>query len=315
VLRGGGDCCLLKLLLKVLFLSLFLFANEPITSIPLKIDINIKKADLGKELFFDTSLSRTNTISCSSCHLLTKGGVDNHKFSIGVDGRIGNINTPTVFNSRYNFVQFWNGKVKDLKEQIYGSITNPVEMDMNFEELIKKLKETSYLKKFNNIYKDGITKDNLADAIAEYEKSLITPNAPFDKYLRGDENAISKEAKNGYRLFKEQGCIACHHGINIGGNLYARFGVLRKTEDLKSNSKGRFEVIHDKRDEYFFKVPSLRNIELTYPYLHDGRIDNLEDAVKLMSNYQLGRTLTQKEIDDIVEFLKSLTGQLYEYNK
>jgi len=306
---------LLKLFLKVLSLSIFLFANEPIIPIPLKIDINIKKADLGKELFFDTSLSRTNTISCSSCHLLDKGGVDNRKLSIGVDGIIGNINTPTVFNSRYNFVQFWNGKAKDLKEQIYGPITNPLEMDMNLEELIEKLKKTSYLKKFNNIYKDGITKDNLADAIAEYEKSLITPNAPFDKYLRGDENAISKEAKNGYRIFKEQGCIACHHGINIGGNLYARFGVLRKTEDLKSNLKGRFEVTNDKRDEYFFKVPSLRNIELTYPYLHDGRIDNLEDAVKLMSNYQLGRTLTQEEIDDIVEFLKSLTGQLYEYNK
>jgi len=298
-----------------MFLSIFLFANEPITPIPLKIDINIKKADLGKELFFDISLSRTNTISCSSCHSLDKGGVDNRKLSIGVDERIGNINTPTVFNSRYNFVQLWSGKAKDLKEQVYEPITNPLEMDMNLEELIEKLKKSAYLKKFNNIYKDGITKDNLADAIAEYEKSLITPNAPFDKYLRGDENAISKDAKNGYRLFKEQGCIACHHGINIGGNLYARFGVLRKTEDLKSNSKGRFEVTNDKRDEYFFKVPTLRNIELTYPYLHDGRIDNLEDAVKLMSNYQLGRTLTQEEIDDIVEFLKSLTGQLYEYNK
>jgi len=306
---------LLKLFLKVVLLSIFLCANEPITSIPLKIDIDIKKADLGKELFFDTSLSRTNTISCSSCHLLNKGGADNRKFSIGVDGRIGNINTPTVFNSRYNFVQLWNGKAKDLKEQVYESITNPLEMDMNLQELIKKLKKTSYLKKFNSIYKDGITKDNLADAIAEYEKSLITPSAPFDKYLRGNENAISKKAKNGYKLFKEQGCIACHHGINIGGNLYARFGVLRKTEDLKGSSKGRFEVTNDKRDEYFFKVPSLRNIELTYPYLHDGRIDNLEDAVKLMSNYQLGRTLTQEEIDDIVEFLKSLTGQLYEYNK
>jgi len=306
---------LLKLFFEVLFLSIFLFANEPITPIPLKVDIDIKKSDLGKELFFDTSLSRTNTISCHSCHSLDKGGVDNLKFSIGVDGKVGNINTPTVFNSRYNFVQFWDGKAKDLKEQVYGPITNSFEMDMSIEKLIEKLEKTSYLEKFNNIYEDGITKDSIADAIAEYQKSLITPNAPFDKYLRGDENAISKKAKNGYRLFKEQGCIACHHGINIGGNLYSKFGVLKNKEDLIGNSKGRFEVTNDKRDEYFFKVPTLRNIELTYPYLHDGRFDSLEDTVKLMSNYQLGRMLSEEEINDIVEFLKSLTGQLYEYNK
>ncbi|WP_418186670.1 cytochrome-c peroxidase [Aliarcobacter lanthieri] len=210
----------------VIFFSIYLYSNEPIKPIPLEINLDINKVNLGKELFFDTSLSRTNTISCHSCHNLEQGGVDNLQFSIGVDGKIGNINTPTIFNSTFNFVQFWNGRAKNLKEQVHGPITNPVEMDISFEELIEKIRTTKYENKFKEIYQDGITKDNISDAIAEYEKSLITPNSPFDKYLRGDKNAISNKAKNGYKLFKEQGCIACHHGVNVGGNLYSKFGTL-----------------------------------------------------------------------------------------
>lgn len=294
----------------IFFINVLLFSTEPITPIPLKVDFDTKKAKLGKELFFDPILSKTNNVSCHSCHLFEQGGTDNLRFSVGVDGKMGNVNSPTVFNSVFNFSQFWDGRAKDLKEQAIGPITNPVEMDMTFAELITKLNKTSYVEKFKNVYEDGITEKNIIDAIAEYEKTLITPNAPFDMYLRGDENAVSEEVKKGYQLFKEQGCIACHHGINIGGNSYQKFGSL---VDVESDVKGRFDITNNKYDEYHFKVPTLRNIELTAPYLHDGRLDNLEETVKFMSYYQLGKSLTQEEINNIIAFLKSLTGQMYTY--
>jgi cytochrome c peroxidase len=285
-------------------------AKEPITPIPLDIKVDIKKANLGKELFFDTILSKDNTISCHSCHLLNKGGDDNSQFSLGIDNKRGNINAPTVLNSTFNFVLFWNGRAKNLQEQALGPITNPIEMGHSFEELITKLEKTKYKDKFNSIYKDGITSFNITDAIAEYEKTLITPNAPFDRYLRGEKNAISKETKEGYELFKNQGCIACHHGMNVGGNLYAKFGVISQ---LQSDSEGRFEVTKNELDKYYFKVPTLRNVELTAPYLHDGRIDNLEDVVKFMVHYQLGKSLSQEDVNKIVLFLKSLTGEIKNY--
>ncbi|WP_414144453.1 cytochrome-c peroxidase [Arcobacter sp.] len=285
-------------------------AKEPITPIPLEVKVDIKKANLGKELFFDTILSKDDTISCHSCHLLTQGGDDNLQFSLGIENKIGNLNAPTVLNSTFNFVLFWNGRAKNLQEQALGPITNPIEMGHSFEELIKKLEKTKYKDKFNAIYKDGITSFNITDAIAEYEKTLITPNAPFDRYLRGEKNAISKETKEGYELFKNQGCIACHHGMNVGGNLYAKFGVISQ---LQSDSEGRFEVTKNELDKYYFKVPTLRNVELTAPYLHDGRIDNLEDVVKFMAHYQLGKSLSQEDVNKIVLFLKSLTGEIKNY--
>ncbi len=285
-------------------------AKEPITPIPLEISVDTKKVSLGKELFFDTILSKDNTLSCHSCHLLTQGGDDNLQFSVGINGKIGNINAPTVLNSTFNFVQFWDGRAKNLQKQAIEPILNPIEMGHSFEELIKKLEKSSYKQKFDSIYKDGITPFNLTDAIAEYEKTLITPNAPFDRYLRGEKDAISNETKQGYELFKTQGCIACHHGVNVGGNLYAKFGVISQ---LQSDSKGRYEVTKNELDKYYFKVPTLRNIELTAPYLHDGRIDNLEDVVKFMAHYQLGKSLSQEDVDKIVLFLKSLTGNIKDY--
>lgn len=294
------------------FILGFLNAIEVITPIPLDVNIDVKKADLGKELFFDVRLSKDDTISCHSCHLLNQGGVDNKKLSDGVEGKLSIINTPTVFNSIFSFTQFWNGRSKNLHEQVFGPISDPNEMAMSFEELEIKLRKTDYLKKFFSIYKDGITINNIADAIVEYEKTLITPNSPFDKYLRGDETAISDKAKRGYQIFKEQGCIACHHGRNVGGNLYAKFGVVSEVE---TKSKGRYEVTKNEEDLYYFKVPSLRNIELTYPYLHDGRFETLEDTVKFMANYQLGKSLDKEQISDIISFLVSLTGELYNYEQ
>ena len=288
------------------FVVLFcLLYAEPITPIPKSIEYDIQKAKLGRELFFDTLLSADGTISCATCHDIMNGGDDGNKFSFGIDGKMGDINSPTVLNAVFNFRQFWNGMAKDLQEQASGPIENPIEMGNNFKNLIAKLKKTPYKTKFDSIYKDGITKQNITNAIAEYEKTLITPNAPFDRYLRGDDNAITKKQKDGYFLFKDKGCIACHHGINIGGNLYNKFGVVERVD---SKRLGRYEVTHNERDKYYFKVPTLRNIALTSPYLHDGRYETLDEVVKFMARYQLGKVITQDEIDKIVAFLNSLTA-------
>ncbi len=294
-----------------LFVFLLLFNTlcyaEPITPIPQTVEVNKQKVELGKKLFFDTILSADDTISCATCHDLQNGGDDGLKFSFGIEGKEGDINSPTVYNAVYNFRQFWNGSAKDLAHQTWGPIENPVEMGNTFKELVATLNQTFYKKEFSDIYSDGVTKDNIGDAIAEFEKTLITPNAPFDKYLRGDKSAISQKQKDGYELFKTKGCIACHHGINVGGNLYNKFGVMK---EVKSKRLGRYEVTKNEADKYYFKVPSLRNIALTAPYLHDGRYDKLEEVVKFMARYQLGRTVSQDEVDKIVSFLNSLSGEI-----
>lgn len=293
--------------LSIIFIFITGVFAEPITPLPAHVSVNEEKAALGKELYFDTILSANNTISCASCHDLDKGGDDGLSFSVGIDNKVGDINAPTVYNSAYNFRQFWNGRAKDLAEQAKGPIQNPVEMGNTFEKLVSKLNKTNYKNKFIRVYKNGITEDNIVDAIAEYEKTLITPNSPFDRYLRGDERAITQDQKDGYEIFKDKGCIACHHGINIGGNLYNKFGVM---EDTESKRKGRYEVTKNKDDLYYFKVPSLRNISKTAPYLHDGRYHNLSDVVKFMARFQLGRTISEEEVQKVVKFLKSLNGEI-----
>jgi cytochrome c peroxidase len=291
----------------IILFTLFGILNaEPIT--PLKLlDVDQKKVKLGKALFFDTILSADNTISCATCHDLENGGDDGLKFSFGINGQEGDINSPTVYNAAYNFRQFWNGRAKNLAHQAVVPIDNPIEMGNTFKNVISTLNKTKYKKQFNSIYDDGITKENIGDAIAEFEKTLITLNSPFDKYLLGDISAISEDAKDGYSLFKEKGCVACHHVINVGGNLYNKFGVMQNVE---SKRLGRFEVTGLESDKYYFKVPSLRNVEKTAPYLHDGRYNKLESTVKFMARYQLGRILTTKEVDNIVLFLKSLSGEI-----
>lgn len=282
-------------------------ATEPIDPIPEAVEVDAKKAALGKKLFFDTLLSKDNTISCASCHILQDGGDDNQRVSFGIKGQQGPINAPTVYNSVFNFRQFWDGRAADLQEQAMGPVENPVEMGNSFANLINTLEKTPYKQQFEALYKDGITKNNIADAIAEYEKTLITPNAPFDKYLKGDAYALTQEQKEGYELFKSKGCISCHHGRNIGGNMYNKFGVF---QDANSSHLGRYNVTHKKRDKYYFKVPSLRNVAKTAPYFHDGRTSNLRTAVYFMAKYQLGRKITPQEVDKIVAFLQSLNGEL-----
>lgn len=258
-------------------------------------------------LFNDTRLSIDDTVSCASCHILNDGGDDNKRVSDGVFGKKGNINSPTVFNAVFNFRQFWDGRANSLEEQVIGPIENPVEMGNSFEQLIPKLKLTEYNNKFLEIYEDGITKENIINAIAEFEKTLITPNSDFDRYLRGDETAINQNQKDGFILFRDKGCISCHHGVNIGGNMYNKFGVMI---DSNTTNLGKYNITKDVNDKYFFKVPSLRNIEKTAPYFHDGRTSSLSEAVKIMALYQLGRPINDDEIFKIVEFLKSLNGQL-----
>ena len=302
---------MLKLLLVLAFLLLNIYA-EPITPLKKIENLNPNKIALGKLLFSDTILSADNTVSCATCHNLNDGGDDNIKFSFGINSQEGDINSPTVYNSVYNFRQFWNGRAENLTEQAKAPIENPVEMGNSFENLIQTLKKTKYKALFNDIYQDGITEDNIADAIAEFEKTLVTLNSPFDKYLNGDIDAITQEQKEGYEVFKSKGCVSCHHGINVGGNLYNKFGLMK---DSTSKKLGRYEITKNEADKYYFKVPSLRNVEKTAPYLHDGRFSKLEDTVKFMAHYQLGRTITQDEVNKVVVFLNSLTGEIPEIVK
>ena len=286
--------------------SLYLYSKELITPIPLNIKYDHSKAKLGEKLFFDKRLSHDNTISCASCHFIEDGGDDNLEVSFGVDGKTGTRNSPTVLNAVYNTTQFWDGSAKDLQAQAKGPIHNPVEMNSNFQEVISKLKQDkNYKKQFLNIYKNGITGLNITDAISEFEKTLITPNSKFDKFLRGDKNILSEDELNGYKAFKEYGCISCHNGVNIGGNLMQKIGLI---EEYKTIDLGKYNITKNEDDKFYFKVPSLRNIELTAPYFHNGKVETLEEAVNKMVSFQIGFLIEEKEIINIVKFLKTLTG-------
>lgn len=298
--------------LTTLFLISGMAADDTmLRPLPPSVPIDPAKAALGKKLFFDTILSVDDTVSCATCHILPDGGDDNLPVSFGVKGRKGSVNSPTVLNALFNFRQFWDGRAKDLREQAEGPVENPVEMANTFENLVATLKtKPEYRKLFARAYPErGITKFTITDAIAEYEKTLITPNAPIDCYLRGDADALTPQQKAGYELFKSKGCISCHQGRNIGGNMYNKFGIF---QDANSTNPGRYTLTHDPRDKYYFKVPSLRNVAETAPYFHDGRTSSLTEAVYFMSEHQLGRKITPQEVERIVAFLHALSGQLPE---
>jgi len=302
-----------KIAIVATIISLSANATNLIEPIPTDTSLNQAKVELGKRLFSDPILSKDSTISCATCHILNDGGDDNLKFSYGIDGKEGNINAPTVYNARFNFRQFWDGRAKNLKEQAKGPIENPVEMGHTLNGAARALKKDKiYREQFLEIYKDGITIDNLVDAIAEYEKALVTPDSRFDLHLKGDKDAINKEEERGYRLFISKGCIICHHGVNVGGNMYNKFGIFKEPD---STNLGRYNITKKDEDRYVFKVPSLRNIEKTSPYMHSGDIKTLRRAVMIMAQYQLGREMKRDEIDAIVSFLKTLTGKIPEIAK
>ncbi|MCC5813427.1 MAG: cytochrome-c peroxidase [Leptospira sp.] len=273
---------------------------------------NEERISLGKKLYFDTILSENNTQSCNSCHNIEGkgGGVDNLPTSPGAFGKKGDRNSPTVLMAGFHSMQFWDGRAKDLKEQAKGPILNPIEMAMKSEgDVIKRLKEESeYPKLFQAAFpdsKDPITYENLAEAIAAFERTLITYDRLND-FIKGDHKALSKVEQEGLELFLANGCTSCHNGVALGGQSLQKVGQVHKyeTKDL-----GRYEVTKNESDKYLFKVPSLRNISLTAPYFHDGSVEKLDQAVKLMAYHQLGKELNDNEISKIVKFLDSLTDK------
>jgi len=284
--------------------------DEPIKPIvPAKVT-NPGKVELGKKLFFDPRLSKSGFISCNSCHNLSMGGSDNLTSSIGDRWQQGPINSPTVLNSSLNFVQFWDGRAKDLQEQAGGPIANPKEMAFSHDLALDVLNSIpEYRAEFAKVYGDKKLDIQLVtDAIAEFEKTLVTPNSRFDQWLKGDSKAITAEELKGYELFKNSGCVACHSGEAVGGGSFQKLGLF---EPYKTNNPaiGRADVTKNDAERFFFKVPTLRNVELTYPYFHDGAAKTLEEAVDIMGRLQLGKKFTSEETAQIVAFLKTLTGE------
>jgi len=285
-------------------------AQEPIQPIEPVKEVNLALAELGMKLYFDPRLSKSGFISCNSCHNLSMGGTDNLKTSIGDRWQQGPINAPTVLNSSMNVAQFWDGRAADLKAQAGGPIANPGEMGFTHKLAVDVLASIpEYVREFKLAFgSDGIDIDKVTDAIAEFEKTLVTPNSRFDQWLLGDKDAITAEELAGYKLFKDSGCVACHNGPAVGGNSFQKMGVVEPYH-ATSTAQGRSAVTGKDADRFMFKVPTLRNVELTYPYFHDGEANTLTDAVDVMGRLQLGKKFSAKENAQIVAFLKTLTGE------
>ena len=291
-------------------LSASVGAQEPIQVLQPVQNVNLAQVELGKKLYFDPRLSKSGFISCNSCHNLSMGGTDNLKTSIGHKWAQGPINAPTVLNSSLNLAQFWDGRAKDLKEQAGGPIANPGEMASNHTLAVDVLKSIpGYVREFKLVFGTGkVTIDEVTQAIAEFEKTLVTPNSRFDQWLLGKKDVLTRKELAGYELFKSSGCSGCHNGPAVGGNSFQKMGLV---EPYKTSSKaeGLVAVSGKDADRFKFKVPTLRNVELTYPYFHDGEAETLMEAVDIMGRLQLGRKFSEAENAQIVAFLKTLTGE------
>lgn len=296
------------------------FANETVRPVPDAVEYDPDKAALGYLLYHDTRLSADGTISCATCHGINTGGVDNLKYSEGIDGQLGGVNAPTVFNAVFNFAQFWDGRAATLSEQAAGPPLNPVEMgSSSFDEIVGRLSEDrEFVKSFNKVYPEGLSEATITDAIEQYERTLVTPNSPFDRYLKGDKSALTAEQTEGFELFKKVGCATCHAGVNMGGLSYELMGQradyfkdreLQTKSGLTDGDNGRWAQTGIERDRFRFRTPGLRNVELTYPYYHDGSVQTLEEAVRMMAVYQSGQKITDREVASISSFLRSLTGE------
>lgn len=286
---------------------------EPITPIPIALNLDARKVSLGRRLFYDPLFSRGNTIACAHCHNLATGGVDGLQHTTSVDGKEGKINTLTVFNSGYNFRLFWDGRAATLEEQIEFPMPHASGMDSTWPEIIAKLEsDTAYRRDFPAIYQEGIEPQSVKNAIATFERSLTTPDSRFDLYLRGDTHVLDRDELAGYELFKNLGCISCHQGRNVGGNMYEKLGLVENYFESRGLVQevdfGRYNVTGKETDRFEFRVPSLRNVALTAPYFHDASAATLEHAVATMAKYQLGIDLSGEEITRIVKFLNTLTG-------
>ena len=286
-----------------------------IRPLPRTARVDRRKAALGKKLYHDKRLSGDDTLSCASCHDLSKGGTDQEPVSDGIRKQKGGINAPTTFNAAYQSKQFWDGRAATLEEQAAGPPENPVEMGSTFPQIIQKLeKDEALTRELKEVYPGGWSKHAITDAIAAFERTLITPGARFDKYLLGDKSALSTDEKHGYDLFLAQGCATCHVGELLGGKSFELMGrhanyFGERGGKLTDADRGRFNVTRREVDRHRFKVPTLRNVARTFPYFHDGSVNTLDAAVRSMAKYQSGGTLTDADVSAVVKFLESLTGE------
>jgi cytochrome c peroxidase len=270
------------------------------------------QTQLGERLFHDPQLSHDNRQSCATCHPLDRGGMDGWPRAMALNGLARLRNTPTIFNAGLNFWFNWDGRVHTLEAHAEQLLRNPAVMNTTWPELQRKLtREVNYVSAFRAAYADGLTWHNVIAALVSFERSLTTPHSRFDAYLRGERQALTAEEQQGYGLFKSYGCVACHQGVNIGGNMFAKFGVFQSPNGSSEEAidSGRYDVTHRPQDIQVFRVPSLRNVAVTAPYFHDGRAPTLAVAVDTMARVQLGKTLSPEEVGLIVQFLQTLTGE------
>ena len=288
--------------------------EEPVKPIPDAVEADAGKAALGRALFHDARLSRDDSVSCATCHQLASGGDDGRKVPVGIEGRTGLVNTPTVFNAGLNFKQCWDGRDDTLEQQVDGPVQSPRAMGSLWPDVIAKLYgDEDYPARFAALYPDGITRASISSALAEFIRTLLTPNSRFDRWLKGDVGAIGPEEKRGYALFKRYGCVSCHQGANVGGNMFQVFGVrneyFKRRGNITKADFGRYNITGHPSDRHVFKVPSLRMAAHTAPYLHDGSAATLRDAVDAMFEYQLGWQAPDEDKVAIVAFIRSLAGE------
>ena len=289
-------------------------ANSPVQPLPRDVKTDPAKVALGNKLYHDVRLSGDNTLSCASCHGLDTGGCDQSPVSTGIDKQLGPINAPTVYNSAFQFAMFWDGRMGTLKEQAGGPVENPLEMGAKWPDVLPKLAaDEALMAEFNAIYPE-LNDANVRDAIAEFEKSLLTPNSDFDKFMRGDVEAMSAEAKRGYELFVKQGCCTCHVGKILGGRSYEPMGYREDyfgslNRELTDADAGRYNFTKNEADRGKFKVPTLLNVAHTHPYFHDAATEDLKEAAAIMAEYNSGVTLSDGDLDALTAFLESLTGE------
>jgi cytochrome c peroxidase len=294
--------------------------DEPLLPLPEAQALDERKVALGRTLFRNPRFSRDNAVACITCHSPASGGADARPVSSGSGGVRHQFNSPTVWNSAFNFRQLWTGGAATLEDVVDRVVKSPMVFDSTWVDVLSKLNQDAGLVgRMKEVYSDGMTAASVMNALAVYQRSLVTPSR-FDMHLRGDANAIDAQEKKGYARFKAYGCVACHQGVNIGGNMYQRFGALndyfadrvKAGRPLTEADNGRFTVTRKEQDRHLFKVPSLRNVAQTAPYFHDGSVATLEEAVDVMFKYQLGRTAPADDKAAIVAFLKTLSGQTKE---
>ena len=270
-----------------------------------------ERVALGKLLYFDKRLSKSQALSCNSCHDLGKGGVDGAQFSTGHKGQLGGRNSPTVFNAALHVAQFWDGRAATVEDQAKGPVLNPVEMAMPDAKGVEKVLTSipQYVEAFGKAFpgeKEPVSFDNAAKAIAAFERKLVTPGR-WDRFLGGDTEALTQAEKDGFDTFMSAGCVSCHAGVGVGGGMYQKLGLVQPWPNQKD--QGRFEVTKAEADKMMFKVPSLRNIAKTAPYFHDGSAKTLPEAIRMMAKHQLGKELSDAEVASIATFLGALSGE------